>query len=139
MKRLEVAAMNKLTAIYCRVAHPATTAVFTAALQRESLIRYAKEHGYENIVCYEDIGFNGLALTGRPSFQGMQKDIDAGNVQMVIVRSLDRIGRNTAEVVGWLSGLRSKGIEFIAAVHPDISIELLQKLYGTESGVTVNE
>ena len=132
--------MNKrVTAIYCRVAHPATADDFTAALQMESLIRYAKEHGYENIVCYEDIGFNGLALTGRPSFQGMQKDIDAGNVQTVIVRSLDRIGRNTAEVVGWLFSLRSKGVEFMTTVHPDISIELLQKLYSTESGVTVNE
>ena len=129
---------KSITAIYCRIAHPSAPDDTAAVLQRDSLIRYAKEHGYENIVCYEDIGFNGLTFAGRPSFQRMQKDIDAGKVQTVIARNESRIGRNTAEVVGWLFGLRSKGVEFIATAHPAAPVELLQALCGKESGVMID-
>lgn len=69
-------------------------------------------------MCYEDIGINGLTLSDRPAFSRMQADINAGVVQRVIVRSESRIGRNTAEVIGWISGLKAKGVAFIATVHP---------------------
>jgi len=45
----------------------------------------------------EDSGFSGINFI-RPSFIEMMKDIDAGNINCVIVKDLSRLGRNYIEV-----------------------------------------
>lgn len=131
--------MNKgITAIYSRVAQPSTPDDTVAVLQRESLVRYAEGQGYGNIECYDDTGFSGLAFTARPGFQRLQEDINAGKVQRVIVKNESRIGRNTAEVIRWISSLQAKGIQLIATAHPAFPLEAIQTVYGIDRGVAAN-
>lgn len=132
--------MNKgITAIYCRIAHPCDAGDFPAITQKERLLRFAEGHGYENIKFYEDIGYSGAAMANRPAFQRLQRDIDAGKVQTVIARNIERVGRNMVEVLRWMDGLRKKGVAFITEAYPAPTLDMLAMLYPAESEVAVDE
>lgn len=53
--------------------------------------------GIDIVSIREDSGFSGINFI-RPSFIEMMKDIDAGNINCVIVKDLSRLGRNYIEV-----------------------------------------
>ena len=96
-------------AIYCRVA---TADQLSLEAQKEYLRGYAKEHGYDRIGYYMDNGYSGLNYD-RPAFSRLEADIQAGRVGAVIVRNVDRIGRNVLETTHWIEQLRKKGVAFL--------------------------
>lgn len=66
--------------------------------QRIILEQYARDHGYRNIVHYdEDDGYTGTNFD-RPGFQRMLSDIKAGKVSTVIVKDMSRLGRDYLQV-----------------------------------------
>lgn len=81
--------------------------------QKDQLCIYAKGHGCDSLDYYMDNGYSGLNYD-RPAFSRLEADIQAGRVGAVIVRNVDRIGRNTFETAHWIEQLRKKGIPFIA-------------------------
>jgi DNA invertase Pin-like site-specific DNA recombinase len=97
--------------------------------QKEFLLRYAKEHGHENVELYEDNGVSGLSLLDRPAFKRMQTAIETGEVERVIVRSLSRVGRNTYDVYRWLYDLGARDVEFVTADYPALTSDILRKLF----------
>lgn len=69
--------------------------------QRLLLRRYASEHGYAVYGEYVDDGYSGTRYD-RPAFARLRGDIEAGRVNMVIIKDLSRLGRNyiaTGELV----------------------------------------
>ena len=64
--------------------------------QREMLISYANEHGYEVAGIYIDDGYSGTTYE-RPDFKRMIDDIKLGKINMVITKDLSRLGRNYVE------------------------------------------
>ena len=74
--------------LYCRVAHDDT---FALEHQRFLLQLYAKRAGYTIIGAADEYG-NGLALD-RPGLEKVTQAVLAGNVDVVLVHSLTRIGR----------------------------------------------
>lgn len=81
-------------AIYMRVAHgePAIDAVDRCAMQRNTLMEYAREHGLEVVEKYWDIGFSGNTLE-RPGLQAMLADHAAGKFDRVLVVDMSRLTR----------------------------------------------
>ncbi len=66
--------------------------------QRIILEQYARDHGYLNIVHYdEDDGYTGTNFD-RPGFQRMLADIKAGKISTVIVKDMSRLGRDYLQV-----------------------------------------
>lgn len=61
--------------------------------QRSMLEKYVKDNGWTVFDCYMDDGYSGTNYN-RPEFQRMIEDIEAGNINMVIVKDLSRLGRN---------------------------------------------
>jgi len=63
--------------------------------QREILNRYATDQGF--IVCkeYVDDGWSGTNFE-RPSFKKMIEDIESGDIGIILVKDLSRLGRNNA-------------------------------------------
>jgi DNA invertase Pin-like site-specific DNA recombinase len=120
---------TRVTAIYCRTAASPSGGDAAMLKQKEFLLRYAKEHGYENTELYEDKCVSGLTMHGRPAFMAMQDAIESGEVERVIVRNLSRVGRNTYEVYRWLADLKARGVEFIASDYPALDSGTLQKLF----------
>ena len=73
---------------YCRVAHDDS---FSLEGQAEELHRYAEQAGYTIIGATAEQG-NGLALD-RPGLEKVTQAVLTGKVDMVLVNSIDRIGR----------------------------------------------
>ena len=121
---------KQITALYCRIGNSPACDDIATILQKTSLFRYAEERGFQNIEYFEDIGFSGRKMTGRPAFQALQSAIDAGEVQRVVVRSFSRIGRDTTEVVRWITKLHAQDAEVIALDCPAASFEMLRKMFG---------
>ena len=55
------------------------------SFQKQILERYAKEHGITRYKFYVDDGISGTTFN-RPGFQEMLADIEAGYVNMVVVK-----------------------------------------------------
>lgn len=73
---------------YCRVAHDDG---FSLEAQGAELRRYAQQAGYTIVGAADEHG-NGLTLD-RPGLQKVTEAVLAGKVDMVLVKSVDRIGR----------------------------------------------
>ena len=76
--------------------------------QIDLLTRYCKDHSIAGYKVYKDDGFSGTSFR-RPGFQEMLADIEAGLVNMVIVKDMSRFGRNYLEV-----RFPEMGVRFIA-------------------------
>lgn len=74
--------------LYCRVAHDDG---FSLEAQGAELRRYAKQAGYTIIGAADEHG-SGLTLD-RPALQEVTKAVLDGKVDVVLVKSIDRIGR----------------------------------------------
>jgi len=95
-------------AVYCRLAQKDDERM---EVQKERLLQYALEQGYDDITLYADNGASGLNFD-RPGFLQMNKDIDAGLIHAIIIQSLDRIGRNMVATMQWINKAADKGISF---------------------------
>ena len=73
--------------LYCRVAHDDG---FSLEAQGAELRRYAKQSGYTIIGAADEHG-SGLTLE-RPALQEVTKAVLDGKVDVVLVKSIDRIG-----------------------------------------------
>lgn len=82
--------------------------------QIDILTKYAQAHGITNYKIYKDDGYSGTNFK-RPGFLEMMADIEAGLVEMVIVKDMSRFGRNYLEV-GLYTEIRfpELGVRFVA-------------------------
>ena len=74
---------------YCRVAHDDS---FSLERQAEELRRYAEQAGYTIVGAAAEHG-SGMTLD-RPALQELMEAVLAGKVDVVLISSLDRIGRD---------------------------------------------
>ena len=74
---------------YCRVAHDDS---FSLEQQAAKLCRYAEQAGYTIVGVAAEHG-SGLTLE-RPALQELTEAVLAGKVDVVLVNSLDRLGRD---------------------------------------------
>ncbi|MBR3898563.1 MAG: recombinase family protein [Bacilli bacterium] len=65
----------------------------SVANQRNLLVKFVKDNGYELVNIYIDDGFTGTNFE-RPQFKQMIKDIELGKINMVITKDLSRLGRD---------------------------------------------
>ncbi len=74
--------------VYCRVAHDDS---FRLEAQETELRRYVAQAGYTIIGAATERG-NGLTLD-RPALKKVTQAVLAGEVELVLIKSIDRIGR----------------------------------------------
>lgn len=86
---------NKITAVYCRLAHYDGGDMDRAAArnQIELLTRYAAERGLPAPVPFCDWGFSGID-GNRPQYQRMIRAVEAGMVSDLVVGDYSRLGRD---------------------------------------------
>ena len=113
-------------AVYLRVASISQSDEDAINIQRDTLRSFAKQQGYAVCMEYADNGFSGLNLD-RPGFIQMDADINAGKIDTIIVRSIDRIARNYLLAGKWLTELELRGAKLITA---DDSLE--RNIFGSE-------
>lgn len=82
--------------------------------QKKYLEDFAKARGFRNIRHFTDDGYTGTNFN-RPGFNALLEEINAGNVAVVIIKDMSRIGRNYLQV-GFYTEIMfpEKGVRFIA-------------------------
>ena len=91
--------MNYKAGIYLRLSRDDGTDNESMSIsnQRNMLMDYANERGWEIEDTYIDDGISGTTFD-RPGFQRLISDIEKKRINMVIVKDLSRLGRNYAQV-----------------------------------------
>ena len=122
---------DKQTAIYCRTASHDGFELDLEQQEHEG-VRYAREHGLDNVEVYKDKGCSGMTFD-RPSFARMGTAIRDGRVSTIIVQDVSRIGSDYIDVLRWVGEAELAGAEIIAIDNPGFpgNATYLDTLLGT--------
>lgn len=90
---------NKITALYCRLSQDDGREGESNSIvnQKAMLKEYALKNHFKNIRYFVDDGYSGTTFN-RPSFREMEQLIENGDVGIVIVKDMSRLGRNYLQV-----------------------------------------
>lgn len=108
--------MNKTNCyLYTRVSTAMQVDGYSLDAQRDKLVKYAEFQEMNIVGEYTDEGKSGKSIEGRPEFQRMLADIEAGTdrVSYVLVFKLSRFGRNAADVLSSLQRMQDYGVNLI--------------------------
>ncbi|GHV16968.1 recombinase [Clostridia bacterium] len=104
----------KLTILYQRLSKDDGELESTSITnQRDMLIKYAEQNGYTPYVCLCDDGKTGTNFL-RPGWTELMELVEADEVGTIILKSLDRMGRNYLEAGMLREMFAEKGIRLIA-------------------------
>lgn len=110
---------KKPTAIYLR--RSTDRQEQSLEIQRQAVVRYAEQNGYEIIREYMDDAISGASTRGRDGFNELMRD--AANpkclFRFVLVYDLSRFSRaNPFETMSQIHALQLNGVKFISAMDP---------------------
>ncbi len=95
-------------AIYARC----STAEQNTTAQREELVRYANQRGWQIYKVYEE---NRSGASGdRPQFQALMSDARKRKIDIVLCLKLDRMYRSTRGMLQTLDEFQELGVEFVS-------------------------
>ena len=86
--------------------------------------KFAKNNGFSNTCCFVDDGVSGTTFQ-RDDWQRLISEVEAGNVTILCVRDMSRLGRDHVQVGMYMELFRQKGVRFIAvennidSIHPE--------------------
>lgn len=100
-------------AIYCRVSSRSQEQLASLSTQASHLTRLAAAKPVWRIVdVYLDVK-PGSDATDRSEFQRLIADCRAGQIDIIITKSISRFGRNTVETLSAINEMRAKGVEIV--------------------------
>lgn len=105
----------KITALYERLSRDDELQGESNSIsnQKKLLEEYARKNGFFNIQHFTDDGVSGTRFD-RPSFMDMLKQIENGDVAVVCVKDMSRLGRDYLKVGMYMENLRKMGVRLIA-------------------------
>lgn len=106
--------------IYCRVNHP-QDANGVMSLQYQQLKRFAEQEGFYVVGASEDYG-SGRTLD-RPGLQAIREAVCDGDIQILLVSSVSRIGRDAEQVGQFLSFLSEHGVQAHAIKEGELTLK----------------
>lgn len=106
--------------IYCRIDAPEDT---HGALkgQKKELVDYAEQMGFEIVGESEDLG-SGLDYE-RVGLSEIVKAAGEGRIDMLLVKKLDRLGRDTVKTLELIRGLEQLGIQIYSPLEGEIRMD----------------
>ena len=108
--------------IYCRVAHDGLDSAAILAAQKNTLETYAKEHDFEIVGASSDIG-SGLTMD-RPGLLDFHAAAEDGKVDILLIHSLTRLGRDTDKVTKYWHLLRDLGVSIHTSDCGEVDLSL---------------
>ena len=81
---------------------------------------------------YSDQGITGTSAKKRPGFQQMMKDCEAGEIDIILVKSVSRFARNTEEGLYYIRELKKLKVNVIfeETVDPNVKEDISLKVKG---------
>lgn len=106
--------------VYCRIDAPEDT---HGALkgQKKELMDYAEQMGFEVVGCSEDLG-SGMEFD-RAGLAEVTKAAGEGKMDVLLVKKLDRLGRDTAKTLEFIRGLEQLGVGLYSPLEGEIQLE----------------
>ena len=102
------------TAAYCRVSTDTDEQETSYEAQRTHyLARITEDPALELAGIFADEGITGTQARKRPEFLRMIAECEAGNVDLVITKSISRFARNTLDCLNYIRKLKALGIPII--------------------------
>lgn len=120
---------QKKTWIYCRVAHNGPDSAEALEAQRNRLEAYAKEHDFEVVGTSSDI-VSGLKFDHRPGLLEFHNEAVDGDVDILLICDLSRLGRDLDRTLQYWYLLRDLGVSVHAADSGEIDLRLDTMLQG---------
>lgn len=104
-------------AAYCRVSTQKEEQQDSLAHQKQFFEEYAQKHGHTLVRLYADEGISGTSLKKRDAFVRLIKDAKVGLFEMVVVKDVSRLARNTVDFLQSIRTLKGCGVNtlFITA------------------------
>ena len=106
--------------IYCRIDAP-EDAHGALKGQKKELMDYAEQMGFEVAGCSEDLG-SGKDYE-RTGLAEVMKAADEGKIDILLVKKLDRLGRDTAKTLELLQGLEQLGVQLYSPLEGEIRMD----------------
>lgn len=111
INRAAVATRRIRLAAYCRVSTNNEDQLLSFENQVTYYKDYAKRHPeYELVKIYADEGISGTSTRHREEFKQMIADCEAGNIDLIITKSISRFARNTADCLKFSRMLKDIGV-----------------------------
>ena len=106
---------GKITALYERLSRDDDMEGESNSIvnQKQLLDEYARKNGYTHPVHFTDDGISGSRFD-RPGFVAMMNEVEAGQVDCVLLKDMSRMGRDYLKVGQIMELLRQKGVRLIA-------------------------
>lgn len=117
---------DKLTAYYFRAALKTDTLYLENQMQK--LLYHATQNGVAAFALYADNGYSGLNFD-RPAFSLMQQDMKSGRLEKIVVASLDRISRNSLDVIAFADCTAGMGVSLEAINGDHATLDWSRQLY----------
>lgn len=96
---------------YARVSTEAEQQAKSFEIQVEHYTNMIKNTpGWRYVDIYGDDGISGTSIYNRPEFQRMMRDCRKGKLDLIVVKSVSRFGRNTAESLQCIRELKDLGV-----------------------------
>jgi site-specific DNA recombinase len=80
--------------------------------QIDKLEAFCKYNGYDLDYRFSDPGVSGRKFENRPQFMQMIKLVEKKQIDVVVVYSLSRFGRNLKDTLKWIEYLEKNGVSF---------------------------
>jgi len=100
-------------AAYCRVSTDKEDQLNSLQVQKEFFAEYADRQGFSLVRLYADEGISGTKIKRRVAFQQMMADAERGLFQMLIVKDISRLARNTVDLLQSVRKLKTLGVETV--------------------------
>ena len=105
-------------AAYCRVSSDSADQLNSFAAQNTYYNTVISTHGHWELVdIYADEGITGTSAAKRGDFQRMLSDCRKGRIDKILVKSISRFARNTAECLEAIRELKALGISVFFEEH----------------------
>ena len=104
---------KKRVVVYARVSSEGAMKHHSIEAQTENLMSYIEKHpGWEYVGSYVDEGVTGTKFD-RPAFSRMLDDARAGKIDIILTKSVSRMGRNSRALFKTLQELKELGVTVI--------------------------
>ncbi|WOO38912.1 recombinase family protein [Anaerocolumna sp. AGMB13020] len=110
-------------AAYCRVSTKREEQLDSLESQQKFFQDYAERNGYELVNIYADEGKSGTKMKNRTQLLRLLADASLNAFDLVLIKDISRLARNTVDFLTSIRRLKSKGIKVIFVNYDQTSSE----------------
>ena len=100
-------------AAYCRVSTDKEDQLNSLKVQKDFFAEFAEKNSHDLVRLYADEGISGTKIKRRKEFQQMMADAERGLFEMLVVKDISRLARNTVDLLQSVRRLKALGIETV--------------------------